>query len=442
MPNLAQYRDMLAAMSPTAIEGQIVAVGGVTAHVAGFPAPVGSLAQIERQTGGFLEAEVVGFRDDAAVVFPLGTLEGVRQGSRVRLLKSQRAIKVGPAILGRVLDATGQFIDGGMEASLADRVALTRSPPRACDRPRIERVLSTGVRSIDGLLTVGIGQRLGIFAGSGVGKSVLLGMMARYTAADVIVIGLIGERGREVNEFLERDLGAVGRKRSVVVVATSDEPAVMRVQAALTATSIAEYFRDQGKNVLLLMDSVTRFAMAQREIGLAAGEPPATKGYPPSVFALTPRLVERAGRNPLGSITGFYSVLVEGDDTNEPVADMIRGLLDGHVLLSRSIASKGTYPAIDMLPSLSRLMSDLVTPEHRAAARAVRGLMSAYRENEDLISIGAYRMGSQPEIDLAIGFREEIQKYLRQDVEQSATFETARAELLQLGQRIQQQTRT
>jgi flagellum-specific ATP synthase len=293
------------------------------------------------------------------------------------------------------------------------------------ERPRIREPLATGVRAIDGLLTCGRGQRLGIFSGSGVGKSVLLGMMTRNTDADVIVTGLVGERGREVNDFLERDLGPQGRARSVVVVATSNEPALTRVQAAITATAVAEYFRDQGKNVLLLMDSVTRYAMALREIGLAAGEPPTTRGYPPSMFATLPRLVERAGQTQLGSITAFYTVLVEGDDETEPVADTVRGLLDGHVWLSRKLAGRGHYPAIDVLLSISRLMNDIVAPKHQAAAMTVRQLLSAYVEHEDLISIGAYRKGTQRSVDVAIEMREAIEEFLRQPVIEAAAFKAS-----------------
>src|SRR5262249_8965581 len=299
---------------------------------------------------------------------------------------------------------------------LSERVALSRSPPIATERPRIDTPLSTGVRAIDGLLTCGLGQRIGIFSGSGVGKSVTLGMMARYTSADVTVIGLIGERGREVNDFVERDLGETGLKKSVVVVATSDEPALVRVQAALTATAVAEYFRGLGRNVLLIMDSLTRFALAQREIGLAAGEPPTTRGYPPSVFALLPRLIERAGRAPAGSITAFYSVLVEGDDTNEPVSDTVRGLLDRHVILSGRLASQAHWPAIDVLESISRLFPDVTPPEQQAAAQSVRELLAAYREHEDLISIGAYRSGANSTVDAAIALRDEIQRFLRQAI--------------------------
>jgi flagellum-specific ATP synthase len=312
---------------------------------------------------------------------------------------------------------------------------LERAAPAATHRPRIDAPLTTGVRSIDALLTCGRGQRLGIFAGSGVGKSVLLGMMSRYTDADVIVIGLIGERGREVNEFIERDLGRAGLARSVVVVATSNEPAIMRLQAAYAATSFAEYFRDQGRNVLLLMDSVTRFAMALREIGLAAGEPPTTRGYPPSMFATLPKLVERTGRTSAGSITAFYSVLVEGDDANEPVADTMRGLLDGHIWLSRSLAARGHYPAIDVLDSISRLMNDVTSSPHRAAAQTVRELLAVYREHQDLLSIGAYRKGSNRRVDVAIELRDEMDRFLQQPVDARSDIEASHRALISLGEK-------
>ena len=308
----------------------------MTASVADFPVPVGRSVEIERLGGGVLNAEVIGFNAEHTLVFPFSDMQGVRHGNRVRLKRTKSWIRVGPALLGRVVNALGECIDGRPQPTLPNRTPLDRKPPNPVDRPRIDTPLSTGIRAIDGLLTCGKGQRMGIFAGSGVGKSVTLGMMARYTSAQVNVIGLIGERGREVNEFIERDLGPEGLARSVVVVATSDEPALLRTRAALVATSIAEYFRDTGKDVLLVMDSLTRFALAQREIGLAAGEPPTTRGFTPSVFSMLPRLVERAGRSPQGSITAFYSVLVEGDDANEPIADAVRGLLDGHTWLSRS----------------------------------------------------------------------------------------------------------
>ena len=432
-----QFLDQLAAITPTALTGSVVRTEGLVAAVAGFPAPVGALAEIERQSGSAVPAEVIGFREASTLLYPLGDMTGIRHGSRVRLVRTSRYLSVGPSLLGRVINAHGQTIDGRPTPATADRTPLDRRPPPAVDRPRIDRALSTGVRVLDGLLTCGVGQRMGIFAGSGVGKSVLLGMMARYTSAEVIVIGLIGERGREVNEFIERDLGPAGLARSVVVVATSDEPALIRVQAAMAATAVAEHFRDQGKNVLLMMDSVTRFAMAQREIGLAAGEPPTTKGYPPSVFALLPRLVERAGRSNRGSITAFYSVLVEGDDTNDPVADSIRGLIDGHCVLSRKIATRGQYPAVDLLESISRLMNDIVPAEHRQAAQTIRELLAVYRDHEDLISIGAYRQGANPLVDTAIAMRDELLKYLRQAIEEKSSVETARSELLALAKRCQ-----
>jgi flagellum-specific ATP synthase len=341
-------------------------------------------------------------------------------------------IKIGPALLGRVVDARGRCIDGRPQPMLADRFHLQNCAVAATERPRIDAALGAGVRCIDGMLTCGRGQRLGIFAGSGVGKSVLMGMMARYTQADVTVIALIGERGREVNEFIERELGPEGLARSVVVVATSNEPALLRVQAAYAATTIAEYFRDAGKNVLLVMDSVTRFALAQREIGLAAGEPPTTRGFPPSTFSLLPRLVERAGRTQRGSITAFYSVLVEGDDENEPIADAVRGLLDGHVWLSRRIAERGHYPAIDVLRSISRLANDLSTPEERQSRQVVRELLATYAENEDLITIGAYRKGANRTLDVAVEMRDEINRYLRQEVDERVGIEQVRRDLVAL----------
>ncbi len=416
---------------PAKLTGTVSRTIGMTVSADGFPAPVGSLAQIERETGEPIDAEVIGFRDRTTLLYAFSDLSGIRHGNRVRRKLTSRWLRVGNELLGRLIDAHGNAIDGRPQPSLPDRTVLNRQAPHPCTRPRIDTPLSTGIRSIDGLMTCGRGQRAGIFAGSGVGKSVSLGMMARYTDADVIVIGLIGERGREVNEFIERDLGPEGRKKSVVVVATSNEPALVRVHAASTATAVAEYFRDQGKDVLLLIDSLTRFALAQREIGLAAGEPPTTRGYPPSVFALLPSLVERAGRTPQGSITAFYTVLVEGDDPNEPIADAVRGLLDGHIWLSRRIAAKNHYPAVDVLESLSRLMPEVATKEHRQAAGMMRELMAAYRDHEDLISIGAYRKGANPVVDLAVDMQQEINAFLRQQVEERSSHEQAREILLQ-----------
>ena len=431
MLNIAEQLDGL---MPTALYGSVARTVGMTVSAAGFPAPVGAVAEIERETGTPLLAEVIGFRDELTLLFPFGEMGGVRRGNRVRLARTTRWLRVGPALLGRVINSQGIAVDQKPQPVLDERTTINRDPPHPCTRPRIHESLSTGIRAMDGLITCGKGQRMGIFAGSGVGKSILLGMMARSTNADVNVIALIGERGREVNEFIERDLGPAGLARSVVVVATSNEPAILRTQAAQTATAIAEYFRDQGKDVMLMMDSLTRFALAQREIGLAAGEPPTTRGFPPSVFAILPKLVERAGRSSKGSITAFYTVLVEADDPNEPIADTVRGLIDGHTWLSRRLASRTHYPAIDVLESLSRLMTDVIDADHRRAAQAVRELLAVYREHEDLISIGAYRRGSNKKVDAAIDMQDDLNKFLRQQVDQRSSVEDARRELLQLFQ--------
>lgn len=435
---LCDWNHHLDAIMPTALEGSIVRLVGTTASVAGFPAPLGALVEIERQTGDPLQAEVIGFRDELTLLFPLGDMSGVRHGNRVRMVRTTPWLRVGEELLGRILNAHGQCIDGKTLPVLAERVPLMRRPPNPAGRPRIMTPLSTGIRALDGLLTCGKGQRMGIFSGSGVGKSVALGMMSRYTTADVSVIALIGERGRELNDFIEKDLGPQGLARSVVVVATSDEPALIRVHAAFAATAIAEYFRDRGRDVLLVMDSLTRFALAQREIGLAAGEPPTTRGFPPSVFAILPQLVERAGCSPHGSITAFYSVLVEADDPNEPICDAVRGLLDGHTWLSRKLAARGHYPAIDVLDSISRLMTEVVDRKQLDAALAIRGLLAAYRDNEDLISIGAYRKGSNATVDSAIEMRDELDAFLRQRIEEKASVEDARERLIALAQRAAQ----
>jgi len=421
------------------LTGSVVQTVGLTAAVADFPAPVGALVSIERQSGRGIEAEVVGFYDKHTLVMPLGSLEGIRRGSPVKLVRTARTLHVGDGLLGRVLDARGRCIDGRPQPMLTDRLALRSKPLTPTERPRIDTPLATGVRAIDGMLTCGRGQRLGIFAGSGVGKSVLLGMMGRYTNADVTVIALIGERGREVNEFIQRELGPEGLARSVVVVATSNEPALLRVQAAFAATSIAEYFCRKGKDVLMVMDSVTRFALAQREIGLSAGEPPTTRGFPPSVFAQLPQLVERAGRTTEGSITAFYSVLVEGDDENEPIADAMRGLLDGHVWLSRRLAERGHYPAIDVLRSISRLMNDISSTAEKQAAQVLRKLLAVLHENEDLLSIGAYRPGTNRELDVAVAMRSQFNALLQQQVDEQVPFDEIRAAVSLLAQQCAQQ---
>lgn len=424
--------SQLERIMPTALQGRVVRTDGSIVEVAGFPAPLGARVTIHRQASEPLPAEVIGFRDDRTIIYPLANVTGVRRGNPVRLCRTVDWLRVGPELLGRVVNSLGECIDGRPQPVLPNRITTQRPPQPPVDRPRICEPLATGIRSIDGMLTCGRGQRMGVFSGSGVGKSVTLGMMARYTAAEVSVVALIGERGREVNEFIERDLGPEGLAKSVVVVATSDEPAILRLRAAWTATAIAEYFRDGGRDVLLLMDSLTRFAMAQREIGLAAGEPPTTRGYPPSVFALLPRLVERAGRTPRGSITAFYSVLVEADDPQEPISDAVRGLLDGHTWLSRRMAMRGHYPAVDILESISRLMPDLVGADQQSAARAVRELLAAYREHEDLISIGAYRRGSNPQVDAAMDLRTEIDRFLQQAMDEGASFAETRAHLIEL----------
>jgi FliI/YscN family ATPase len=429
--------DNLSSTMTASLAGSVVETIGMSVAVADLPAPVGAVVEVERDTGSPAEGEIVGFREGLTLVYLLAATTGVRRGNKVRLVRTNRSLRVGPALLGRIIDSGCRAIDGRPQPILPDRVRHDRLPPSPTERPRITQPLGTGVHAVDTLLTCGRGQRLGIFSGSGVGKSVLLGMMSRGTNADIIVTGLIGERGREVNEFVERDLGAAGLARSVVVVATSNEPALARVHAAYTATAVAEYFRDQGKQVLLLLDSITRFAMAQREIGLSAGEPPTTRGYPPSMFALLPRLVERAGTSRAGSITAFYTVLVEGDDENEPVADTMRGLLDGHVWLSRKLAGRGHYPAVDVLSSISRLMLDVTTPQHRAAALTIRQLLAAHAEHEDLLSIGAYRRGSNKAVDAAVEMREAIDGLLRQPVDKSLPFDKIVEQLISLATQCQ-----
>ncbi|KIL44886.1 flagellar protein export ATPase FliI [Jeotgalibacillus soli] len=382
-----------------------------------------------------IKAEVVGFRDDIVVLMPFTHLQDISPGSIVEATGRPLEIKVGEALIGKTVNPLGLPIDDSPLPIGMRAVTTENDPPNPLTRPPINEIMEVGVRAIDGMLTVGKGQRIGIFAGSGVGKSTLLGMIARNTHADLNVIALVGERGREVREFIERDLGSEGAKRSIIVAATSDQPALMRIKGAFTATAIAEYFRDKGLNVMLMMDSVTRVAMAQREIGLAIGEPPATKGYTPSVFGILPKLLERAGTNEHGSITAFYTVLVDGDDMNEPIADAVRGILDGHIVLDRAIANRGQYPAINVLKSVSRLMNHLVDKNHLAAAEKLRQLMSTFDQAEDLINIGAYKKGSSQEIDEAIRYSPMIKSLLKQAFDEKIPMSTSAQQLIQLSEK-------
>jgi flagellum-specific ATP synthase len=435
----------------TNLIGLIIEVTGLQAEV-GEVCLVGTDRTRSARPGSFragaqgsreaVPAEVVGFRDGRTLLMPLGELHGIGPGTRVLASGAPFRVAVGESLLGRVLDGLGNPEDGLLQPQASDPAraggtplfarSTIATPPGALSRPRIRERVGLGVRALDGLVPCGLGQRLGIFAGSGVGKSSLLGMIARSTSASINVIALVGERGREVREFIERDLGDA-LERSVVVVATSDQPALVRIKAAFTATTIAEYFRDQGHDVMLMMDSVTRFAMAQREVGLAIGEPPATRGYTPSVFALLPRLLERAGTSSSGSITGLYTVLVDGDDMNEPIADAVRSILDGHVVLTRSLAQAGHYPAIDVLGSVSRLIGEIVSPQVEQAGQRLRSALAVLHEKEDLVSIGAYQPGSDPALDVALAHRSQIERFLRQPVSERSDPLQTDARLLELG---------
>lgn len=424
--NLNDLGNLVARTDGMQISGRVTRVIGTVIEGQLPESAVGQMCHLipDEQRPPIL-AEVVGFQDHRVILMPLGDMRGLRPGSAIRVLRASPTVRVGKGLLGRVLNGMAEPMDERGPIAYETEVPLYNTPINPYQRRRIHEALDVGVRALNALATVSVGQRVAIMAGSGVGKSVLLGMMARHTTADVNVIGLVGERGRELKDFLERDLGAEGLRRSVVVAATSEMPALVRVRAAFITTAIAEYFRGLGNKVLLMMDSVTRFAMAQREVGLAAGEPPTTRGYTPSVFALLPRLLERAGMAPEGregSITGLYTVLVEGDDMNEPIADAVRSILDGHLVLSRDLAEKGHYPAIDLLASVSRLMPDVVEPRHMAWARKILGYMSAYRRAETLINIGAYVRGSNPEVDAAIEMMGDVNAFLRQEVEEKAEF--------------------
>lgn len=410
-------------VNPVRAVGRVTNLVGMTIEAAGLEAPIGSVCRVE--TGRHDEpilCEVVGFRDDALLIMPFRNARGVASGNRVTLMASSLTVPVGPELLGRVIDGLGRPLDGGPPLGACPRVHLGNSAPAALSRRRTTGVMRTGVRAIDGMITIGRGQRLGIFAGSGVGKSVLLGMMAREAQVDVNVLALIGERGREVREFIERDLGPEGLARSVVVVVTSDESAVMRAKGAETAMTIAENFREADREVMFLMDSATRYAMALREIGLATGEPPTTKGYPPSVFAALPRLCERAGWSAVNAMTAFFTVLIEGDDIQDPVGDAIRSILDGHVMLSRDLARDHHYPAIDVLGSVSRLRNDIVPPEDLQAMARVTRWLKAAEDNRDLVNIGAYVPGSDPLLDESLARRESIRGFLTQGIGEHAPF--------------------
>ncbi|HEY3060892.1 MAG TPA: FliI/YscN family ATPase [Chloroflexota bacterium] len=418
MLDLAPHRNLIAQSSALRYQGRVVQVVGLSIEVEGLRLPLGEICHLypERATAGAsrITAEVVGFRDNRLILMPFSETHGVRPGTAVFPSGRGFSVPVGEELLGRVIDGLARPIDGKGPLNTSRLTRITDAPPSPLGRLPIRQPLATGVRALDGLLTTGRGQRMGIFAGSGVGKSTLLGMIARNCEADVNVIALIGERGREVQEFIEKDLGPEGMARSVVVVSTSDQPALQRLKGAWVATAIAEWFRARGQQVTLMMDSVTRFAMAQREIGLTVGEPPVSRGYPPSVFAMLPRLLERAGTSERGSITGLYTVLVDGDDMQDPIADTVRGILDGHIVLSRTLAQENHYPAIDVLQSVSRLFQTLASEDHRAASSLIRDAMFSYQQARDLINIGAYVAGSNPQIDRALRLQPHIQRFLRQ----------------------------
>ena len=422
--NLQRYHNLLDKSSFVKYFGRVSKVVGLTIESDGPEADIGRLCKLYASRGKkVIQTEVVGFRDSKVLLMPLGDMSGVGPGNLVIASDSTLRAGVGMDLMGRVLDGLGHPIDGKGPLRHEKYYPIDNDPPHPLNRKRITEPLPLGVKAIDGLLTVGKGQRIGIFAGSGVGKSTLMGMIARITRADVNVIALIGERGREVREFIEKDLGEEGLSRSVVVVATSDQPALVRLKGAFIATAVAEYFRDQGKDVLLMMDSLTRFAMAQREIGLATGEPPVSRGYTPSVFGIMPRLLERAGNSEKGSITGLYTVLVDGDDMTEPVTDTARSILDGHIVLSRSLANRNQYPAIDVLASVSRVMPDIITDGHKEAAAGVKEALAVYRDAEDLINIGAYVKGSNEKIDHAISLIDRIFGFIRQSTEERFGFD-------------------
>ncbi|WP_425456744.1 flagellar protein export ATPase FliI [Aliikangiella coralliicola] len=431
---LKQFKPLIQEQSSIVVEGRLTRMVGMTLEAVGCSVNIGERCHVETINGKLEEAEVVGFAQDKIYLMPIGSIHGLGPGARVIPTHKAAEIPVGDALLGRVLDGQGHPIDGLGPIQCHQARPLAAEPINPLERKPVTESLDVGVRSINSVLTVGRGQRMGLLAGSGVGKSVLLGMMTRFTDADVIVVGLIGERGREVKEFIEQILGTEGIRRSVVVAVPADNSPLMRLQGAMSATTIAEYFRDQGKDVLLLMDSLTRFCQAQREVALAIGEPPATKGYPPSVFAMLPQLVERAGNGDegKGSITGFYTVLAEGDDQQDPIVDASRAILDGHVVLSRELADSGHYPAIDIEGSVSRVINQITTQEHRDAISQLKFLYSTYQQNKDLISVGAYQKGSDPLIDEAIEMMPEIRAFLCQKINEEVHIQASVEELQQM----------
>lgn len=421
---LDKYKNLLDSADTVCYIGKVSKIVGLAVESIGPSVKIGELCKIyTKNNDRYILAEVVGVKNEIVLLMPLDELTGIGYGSRVVSTNTSIKVQVGNELIGRVLDGIGSPIDGKGKIVTGKFYNINNMPPNALDRSLIDQVLPTGIRAIDGLLTCGRGQRIGIFAGSGVGKSTLLGMIARGSMADVNVIILVGERGREVNEFIRNDLKDEGLKKSVVVVATSDKPALIRLKSVMVGTAIAEYFRDQGLNVMLLLDSLTRFAMAQREVGLSTGEPPVSRGYTPSVFAVLPKLLERAGNSDKGSITGLYTVLVDGDDLNEPITDAVRGILDGHIILSRKLANQNHYPAIDVLASISRLMPQISDKDHLALAGRVRNILSIYEDSADLINIGAYKNGSNPDIDKAIQLVKPIGDFLCQGIDEYNSFD-------------------
>ncbi len=418
------------------VTGRLTGVTGLTLSARGLRVPVGSMCVVEPENHLPIEAQVVGFREGETLLMPLSDPLGIASGDKVTSSAALQYVPVGRQMVGRVVDGMGRLIDNKGPFAVESHYPVVNDSPDPLSRTEIDQPIGTGIRAVDSMLTVGKGQRMGVFAGTGVGKSVLMGMIARNTTSDVTVVALVGERGREVGDFIRKDLGEEGMKKTILVVSTSDKSPVLRVRACFVATAIAEYFRDQGADVLLMMDSITRLAMAQRQIGLAAGEPPATKGYTPSVFSLLPQLLERSGRTTAGSITGLYTVLVEGDDINEPVADAVRGTLDGHIWLSRKLANRGHYPAVSTLESISRVMPDIVNDEHKEAAQEIRGVLAVWDDIEDLVNIGAYAAGSNVEYDVAVQMKPEIDHFLRQGMYESSTLDQGSEDLLELAGKI------